>query len=75
MTQRTLVLIKPDGVARGLVGEILGRLERRGYAVVALEMRTLSREFAQQHYAEHVGRDFFEPLLDFITSEIGRAHV
>ena len=68
MTQRTLVLIKPDGVARGLVGEILGRLERRGYAVVALEMRTLTREFAQQHYAEHVGRDFFEPLLDFITS-------
>lgn len=68
MTQRTLVLIKPDGVARGLIGEILGRIERRGYTVVALEMRTLTREFAEAHYAEHVGKDFFAPLVDFIIS-------
>jgi nucleoside-diphosphate kinase len=68
MSQRTLVLIKPDGVSRGLVGEILGRIERRGFTVVALEMRTLTREFAEKHYAEHVGRDFFPPLVDFITS-------
>ncbi|MEN9710651.1 MAG: hypothetical protein RL441_643 [Actinomycetota bacterium] len=68
MTQRTLVLIKPDGVARGLVGEIIGRIERRNYSVVALEMRTLTREFAEQHYAEHHGKDFFAPLVDFIIS-------
>lgn len=68
MTQRTLVLIKPDGVARGLVGEIIGRIERRNYSIVALEMRTLTREFAEQHYAEHQGKDFFAPLVDFIIS-------
>lgn len=68
MTERTLVLIKPDGVARGLVGEILGRIERKGYTIVALEHRTLTREFAEVHYAEHVGKDFFPPLVDFIIS-------
>lgn len=68
MSQRTLVLIKPDGVARGLVGEIVGRIERRGYRLIALEMRTLTREFAEQHYAEHHGKDFFAPLVDFIIS-------
>ncbi len=67
-TQRTLVLIKPDGVARGLVGEILGRIETRGYKVIALEMRTLSNEVAEQHYGEHKGRDFYDPLVAFITS-------
>ena len=66
--QRTLVLIKPDGVARGLVGEILGRIETRGYKIVALELRTLSKELAEQHYAEHKGRDFYEPLVAFISS-------
>lgn len=66
--QRTLVLIKPDGVARGLVSEILGRIETRGYKIVALEMRTLTKELAEQHYAEHKGRDFYEPLVVFITS-------
>lgn len=66
--QRTLVLIKPDGVARGLVSEILGRIEKRGYKIVALEMRTLTRELAEKHYAEHKGRDFYEPLVAFITS-------
>jgi len=68
MTERTLVLIKPDGVARELVGEILSRIERRGYRIIALEMRTLDREFAEAHYEEHRGRDFFPPLVDFITS-------
>ena len=68
MSQRTLVLIKPDGVERGLVGEIIGRIERRGYRIVALEMRTLTRAFAEQHYAEHHGKDFFAPLVDFIIS-------
>ncbi len=66
--QRTLVLIKPDGVARGLVSEILGRIETRGYKIVALEMRTLTKEMAEKHYAEHKGRDFYEPLVAFITS-------
>lgn len=66
--QRTLVLIKPDGVARGLISEILGRIETRGYKIVALEMRTLTKEFAEEHYGEHKGKDFFEPLVAFITS-------
>ena len=66
--QRTLVLIKPDGVARGLVSEILGRIESRGYKIVALDLRTLTKELAEQHYAEHKGRDFYEPLVTFITS-------
>ena len=67
-SQRTLVLIKPDGVARGLVGEVLGRLERKGYAIVALELRTLARETAEAHYAEHAEKPFFGELVDFITS-------
>lgn len=67
MSERTLVLIKPDGVARGLVGEVLGRIERKGYAIVALEMRTLTREVAATHYGEHEGKPFFEDLIAFIT--------
>ncbi|HEV7654905.1 MAG TPA: nucleoside-diphosphate kinase [Mycobacteriales bacterium] len=67
-TERTLVLIKPDGVARGLVGDVLGRIERKGLRFVALELRTLDRETAETHYAEHVGKPFYGPLLDFITS-------
>jgi nucleoside-diphosphate kinase len=65
--RRTLVLIKPDGVARGLVGEILGRFERRGLSLVAAELRTLSRETAAQHYSEHEGKPFYPSLVEFIT--------
>jgi len=67
VSERTLVLIKPDGVARGLVGEVLGRIERKGYAIVALEMRTLTREIAVSHYGEHEGKPFFDDLVAFIT--------
>ena len=68
MSERTLVLIKPDGVARGLVGEVLGRIERKGLALVALQLRTLDRATAEAHYAEHVAKPFFASLVDFITS-------
>jgi nucleoside-diphosphate kinase len=66
--QRTLVLIKPDGVQRGLIGEILGRLERRGLKLIALKMMRLPRDQASRHYAEHQGKPFYEGLLGFITS-------
>lgn len=66
--ERTLILIKPDGVARGLIGEIVARIERKGLAVEALEMRTLDEDTAKQHYAEHVERPFFGELVHFITS-------
>ncbi|GAA4475710.1 nucleoside-diphosphate kinase [Rhodococcus olei] len=68
MTERTLVLIKPDGVARRLVGDILARIERKGLAVTALEMRTPDLDVAGTHYAEHAERPFYPGLLDFITS-------
>jgi nucleoside-diphosphate kinase len=68
VTERTLVLVKPDGVARKLIGEVLARIERKGLDVVALELRTVDRELAAQHYAEHDGKPFFGDLLDFITS-------
>jgi nucleoside-diphosphate kinase len=68
MTERTLVLIKPDGVARHLVGEVLGRIERKGLRLVALELRTLDRATAEAHYAEHAGKPFFADLVAFITS-------
>ena len=68
MTERTLVLIKPDGVARGLVGEVLARIERKGFALVAMELRTLPRAIAEEHYAEHQDKPFFADLVDFITS-------
>ena len=67
MSERTLVLIKPDGVARGLVGEVLGRIERKGFSIVALQMRTLTAEVARAHYAEHEGKGFFNDLVAFIT--------
>ncbi|MFM1917795.1 MAG: hypothetical protein RJB01_1310 [Actinomycetota bacterium] len=67
MSERTLVLIKPDGVARGLVGEVLGRIERKGFRIVALEQRTLAREIAETHYGEHADKPFFASLVDFIT--------
>ncbi|MDP1876769.1 MAG: nucleoside-diphosphate kinase [Actinomycetota bacterium] len=68
MSQRTLVLIKPDGVARGLVGEVLGRIERKGFRIVALEQRTLAAEVAETHYGEHKDKPFFADLVAFITS-------
>ncbi len=68
MSERTLVLIKPDGVARGLVGEVLGRIERKGFKIVALEMRTLTAAVAQEHYGEHADKPFFADLVEFITS-------
>ena len=66
--ERTLVLVKPDAVARGLTGEIIGRLERKGLKLVALEQRTLDRSVAEEHYGEHNGKPFFGELVDFITS-------
>jgi len=68
MTQRTLVLLKPDAVRRRLAGEILSRFEAKGLAVVAMELRTIDGEQADRHYAEHVDRDFYPPLRAFITS-------
>ncbi|REE95591.1 nucleoside-diphosphate kinase [Thermomonospora umbrina] len=67
MSERTLVLVKPDGVRRGVVGEVISRIERKGLSLVALELRTLSRETAEDHYAEHRERPFFGELVDFIT--------
>jgi len=68
MTERTLLLIKPDGVERRLVGEILGRIERKGLTIAALELRTVSDKLARRHYAEHDGKPFFDSLVAFITS-------
>ncbi|MGC4943374.1 nucleoside-diphosphate kinase [Kribbella sp. DT2] len=68
MSQRTLVLLKPDTVRRGLVGEILGRFEAKGLSIVAMELCTIDGETADQHYLEHVERDFYPPLRTFITS-------
>lgn len=68
MSERTLILIKPDGVARGLVGEIVRRIESKGFVLEALELRTLDRETARRHYGEHEGKPFFDELVDFITS-------
>ncbi|MGV9746002.1 nucleoside-diphosphate kinase [Rhodococcus zopfii] len=67
MTERTLVLIKPDGVARRNVGEILSRVERKGLSIVALQMRTATEEVAGAHYAEHEGKPFYPGLIEFIT--------
>jgi len=64
---RTLFICKPDAVERGLVGELLGRLERKGLRLVALELRTIDAATAERHYAEHVGKAFFADLLAFIT--------
>ena len=65
---RTLILVKPDAFARGLTGEILARFERKGLKIVALKLLTTPRETAETHYAEHEGKPFFEPLVEFITS-------
>ena len=66
--ERTLVILKPDAVQRGLTGEIVGRLEQRGLKIVALEMRTIARDVAARHYAEHEGKPFYAGLIDYITS-------
>ncbi|MEU7023316.1 nucleoside-diphosphate kinase [Streptomyces sp. NPDC046203] len=69
MSQRTLVLLKPDAVRRGLVGEIIGRIERKaGWTLAALEMRELDQETLEQHYGEHKGKPFYEPLMGFMAS-------
>ena len=67
-TQRTLVLLKPDTVRRGLVGDVLSRFEAKGLAIVALDLRTIDAAKADEHYAEHVDKDFYPPLRDFVTS-------
>jgi len=66
--ERTLILVKPDAFARNLTGEIIARFERKGLRLVALQQMTMTREMAEQHYAEHVGKGFFEELVSFITS-------
>ncbi|MBS43760.1 MAG: nucleoside-diphosphate kinase [Nocardioides sp.] len=68
MSQRTLVLLKPDTVRRGLVGEVLSRFEAKGLSIVAMDLRTIDAAQADAHYAEHVERDFYPPLRDFVTS-------
>lgn len=68
MSQRTLVLLKPDAVKRGLVGNILSRYEAKGLALVALEQRTIDAAQSDRHYADHVDRDFYPPLRTFVTS-------
>ena len=68
MSERTLVLVKPDGVRRRLVGEVISRIERKGLAITRLELRALSRDLAEQHYAEHTDKPFFGDLVEFITS-------
>ena len=67
MNERTLVLVKPDGVRRGLVGEVLARIERKGFTLVAAELRTLDEEVARMHYGEHEGKPFFAGLVEFVT--------
>jgi nucleoside-diphosphate kinase len=65
---RTLILVKPDAFARNLTGEIIARFERKGLRITAMRLMTLDRQLAEQHYAEHVGKGFFEELVSFITS-------
>ncbi len=66
--ETTLILVKPDGVQRGLVGEVIGRLERKGLKIAGLKMVHVSEELANKHYGEHVGKPFFNSLVSFITS-------
>jgi nucleoside-diphosphate kinase len=66
-TEFTLILVKPDAVRRGLVGEVIARIERKGFTLEACELRVLEREDAEQHYAEHADKPFFEELVEFIT--------
>jgi nucleoside-diphosphate kinase len=66
--EKTLVLVKPDGVARGLVGEVIARIEAKGYTIVSLRMLQADRALLEKHYAEHQGKPFFEPLVEFMMS-------
>jgi len=68
MRERTFFMIKPDGVHRAIVGEIVGRIEKKGYKISAIKMLHITKEMAKEHYGEHVGKPFFQPLVDFITS-------
>jgi nucleoside-diphosphate kinase len=68
MSERTLILVKPDGVRRGLVGEVISRIERKGLTIAELQLRTLDQATAQEHYAEHTDKPFFGELVSFITS-------
>ena len=67
-TEKTLILVKPDGVRRGLVGEVIARVETKGYAIEALRMLNADRALLEQHYAEHIGKPFYEPLVEFMMS-------
>lgn len=66
--ERTYLMVKPDGVQRGLVGEIIARFEKKGFKIAGLKMLRISRELAEKHYGEHKGKVFFEPLVEYITS-------
>ena len=68
MTQRTLVLLKPDAVRRGQVGEVIRRIEAKGYRLVAMDLRTATPQMLSEHYAEHEGKPFYQPLVDFMSS-------
>jgi nucleoside-diphosphate kinase len=67
-SEKTLILVKPDGVARGLVGEVISRIESKGYAIEALRMLQADRAILEKHYAEHIGKPFYEPLVEFMMS-------
>ncbi|MEY4283130.1 MAG: hypothetical protein RL467_686 [Actinomycetota bacterium] len=67
-TEKTLILVKPDGVARGLVGEVISRIENKGYSIDAVRMLKADRSLLEKHYAEHVGKPFYEPLVEFMMS-------
>lgn len=68
MTERSLILVKPDGVQRNLIGEVLSRFETKGYKIIDLKMLTPTEEILTQHYAEHEGKPFFRPLVEFMSS-------
>ena len=67
-SERTLILVKPDGVRRNLIGEVLSRIERKGYTLHAIKTMELDRELLSRHYAEHIGKPFYEPLVEFMLS-------
>ena len=66
--ERTLVMLKPDAVQRGFIGQILARFEAKGFKIVAMKMAVVARDLAERHYAAHKGKDFYEPLIRFVTS-------
>ena len=68
ISEQTLILVKPDGVKRGLVGEVIARVERKGYKITNLRMLTADRNLLAMHYAEHEGKPFYEPLMEFMAS-------